>query len=120
MKRASLLQGSSDANSHQPIATGSSPAIVSKAESVHRTNLCIKAVSFLISLVICGWAYGDVGLVIESPSGLMGFLSDVGHASVWISRGCLDDHGDIRYCDEPPGIVVTSTSYSVSPGVAAI
>lgn len=62
----------------------------------------------------------DVGLIVETPTGLLGFLSNVGHVSVWISHGCLDAHGAVRYCDETQGIVLTSTAYWSNPGAAAI
>src|ERR1700712_5170661 len=75
---------------------------------------------FAILLLACQRAYSDVGLVVENPTGPLGFFSDVGHASVWISRGCLGDHGEIRYCEHSRGIVLTSTSYWPNPGVAAI
>ena len=65
-------------------------------------------------------ARADVGLVVETPTGLLGFLSDVGHASVWLSRGCLDATGHIQFCEHTAGLVLTSTSYWPNPGAAAI
>lgn len=87
---------------------------------MYRPIRCVRAIFFLILCLSCGFAYGDVGLVVENPTGPLGFFSDVGHASVWISDGCLDGQGEIRYCEHSRGIVLTSTSYWPNPGVAAI
>ncbi|MGI4827261.1 MAG: hypothetical protein ACRYFU_03585 [Janthinobacterium lividum] len=62
----------------------------------------------------------DVGLIIETPTGLLGFLSNVGHVSVWISHGCLDSSGHIQFCEDTAGLVLTSTAYWPNPGAAAI
>lgn len=62
----------------------------------------------------------DVGLIIETPTGLLGFLSNVGHVSVWISHGCLDSSGHIQFCENTAGLVLTSTAYWPNPGAAAI
>ena len=65
-------------------------------------------------------AHADVGLVLESPSGPMGFFTDAGHASVWLSRACLASTGEIQFCEHTAGVVLTSTSYWTNPGTAAI
>ncbi len=65
-------------------------------------------------------AYGDAGLVVETPTGILGFLSDVGHSSVWISHGCLNKRGEVEYCEHSQGIVLSSTAYWPNPGTAAI
>lgn len=78
------------------------------------------AMLFGILWVGCGLGFADVGLIVEGPTGPLGFFSDVGHASVWISHGCLDEQGQIQYCEQSRGIVLTSTSYWPNPGVAAI
>ena len=62
----------------------------------------------------------DVGLIIETPTGLLGFLSNVGHVSVWISNGCLSPSGHIQFCEGTAGLVLTSTAYWPNPGAAAI
>ena len=62
----------------------------------------------------------DVGLIIETPTGVRGFLSNVGHVSVWISRGCLGTTGHLEFCENSSGIVLTSTAYWPKPGAAAI
>ena len=62
----------------------------------------------------------DAGLVIENPDGAFGFLTDAGHASVWISHGCLDEHGRAYFCEGSPGIILTGTGYWRRPGAAAI
>ena len=64
--------------------------------------------------------HADVGVIVETPTGLLGFLSNVGHVSVWISHGCLDDQGEVRFCEDTQGIVLTSTAYWSNPGAAAI
>ncbi len=75
----------------------------------------------IVAAVCCAIpARADVGLVVETPTGLLGFLSDVGHASVWLSRGCLDATGHIQFCEHTSGLVLTSTSYWPNPGAAAI
>ncbi len=61
-----------------------------------------------------------MGLIIETPTGLLGFLSNVGHVSVWISDGCLDSSGHIQFCEGTAGLVLTSTAYWPNPGAAAI
>ena len=66
------------------------------------------------------YARADVGLIVETPTGMLGFLSDVGHASVWISHGCLNKEGEVRYCEHSSGIVLSSTAYWSTPGAAAI
>ena len=66
------------------------------------------------------YAWADVGLIVETPTGLLGFLSNVGHSSVWISHGCLSQDGEVRYCENSQGIVLTSTAYWPNPGAAAI
>ena len=71
-------------------------------------------------LLCTGCARGDVGLVLETPTGLLGFLSNVGHVSVWISRGCLGSTGRIEFCEGSPGLVLTSAAYWPNPGAAAI
>src|ERR1700712_105944 len=71
-------------------------------------------------LTAAGPMWGDVGLIVETPTGMLGFFSDVGHASVWISRGCLGAQGQLEYCENSKGIVLTSTSYWPNPGAAAI
>ncbi|RRA49539.1 hypothetical protein [Acidipila sp. EB88] len=73
----------------------------------------------MLYVVPCS-ARADVGLVIETPTGLLGFLSNVGHVSVWISHGCLDAAGHVRYCENTAGLVLTSTAYWPNPGAAAI
>ena len=93
---------------------------VSEAGSMYRSTLCVRAIVFFLVLLSCGWAYADVGLIVENPTGPLGFFSDVGHASVWISDGCLDEQGEVRYCEHSSGIVLTSTSYWPNPGTAAI
>ncbi|MGI4755223.1 MAG: hypothetical protein ACRYGF_00045 [Janthinobacterium lividum] len=65
-------------------------------------------------------ARADVGLIVETPTGLLGFLSNVGHVSVWISHGCLDPLGTIFFCENSAGLVLTSTAYWPNPGAAAI
>ena len=65
-------------------------------------------------------ARADVGLIIETPTGMLGFLSNVGHVSVWISHGCLDSSGHIQFCEGTDGLVLTSTAYWPNPGAAAI
>ena len=62
----------------------------------------------------------DAGLILETPTGLLGFLSNVGHVSVWISHGCMDTSGHISYCEDSAGLVLTSTAYWPNPGAAAI
>ncbi len=62
----------------------------------------------------------DAGLIIETPTGMLGFLSNVGHVSVWISDGCLDSSGRIYFCEGTAGLVFTSTAYWPNPGAAAI
>lgn len=64
--------------------------------------------------------YADVGLILETPTGLLGFLSNVGHVSVWISHGCLGARGRVEFCEESTGIVLTSAAYWPNPGAAAI
>ncbi len=64
--------------------------------------------------------YADVGLILETPTGVLGFLSNVGHVSVWISHGCLGQHGEVSFCETSQGIVLTSTAYWPNPGAAAI
>lgn len=78
-------------------------------------------------LCFLGWlvtatphARADVGLIVETPTGVQGFVSDVGHSSLWISHGCLNEQGEVRFCEHTPGIVLTSTAYWPKPGVAAI
>ncbi len=61
-----------------------------------------------------------MGLIVETPTGLLGFLSNVGHVSVWISHGCLDPSGHITFCENSAGLVLTSTAYWPNPGAAAI
>ena len=80
----------------------------------------VSAIVITIMWLSCGWAHADVGLIVENPTGPLGFFSDVGHASIWISRGCLDEEGEVGYCEHSQGIVLTSTSYWPNPGVAAI
>ncbi len=78
------------------------------------------AISLAFLLVVNRPAHADVGLVLESPSGPMGFFTDAGHASVWISRACLTSTGEIQFCEHSSGVVLTSTSYWTNPGTAAI
>ncbi len=82
-----------------------------------RTRLLL---AMLVAVCCSLAARADVGLVVETPTGLLGFLSDVGHASVWLSRGCLDATGHIQFCEHTSGLVLTSTSYWPNPGAAAI
>ena len=83
-----------------------------------RTRLLL---TVIVAAVCCSLAArADVGLVVETPTGLLGFLSDVGHASVWLSRGCLDATGHIGFCEHTSGLVLTSPSYWPNPGAAAI
>lgn len=70
--------------------------------------------------LLTGAAHGDAGLIVETPTGLLGFLSDVGHSSVWISHGCLSARGEVQYCEHSQGIVLSSTAYWPNPGAAAI
>ena len=76
--------------------------------------------SLLVLSLLSPAARADVGLVVETPTGMLGFLSNVGHVSIWISDGCLDSAGHIRYCEGTSGLVLTSTAYWPSPGAAAI
>ncbi len=81
----------------------------------------VRASCLLFGILVCtGLARADVGLVLETPTGLLGFLSNVGHVSVWISRGCLNQAGRIEFCEGSPGLVLTSTAYWPNPGAAAI
>lgn len=66
------------------------------------------------------YSRADVGLIIETPTGVLGFLSDVGHSSVWISHGCLSKDGEVRFCEQSQGLVLSSTAYWPNPGAAAI
>ena len=74
----------------------------------------------MISLLCPTLAHGDAGLVIENPDGAFGFLTDSGHASVWISHGCLSQHGELYYCEHSDGVIVTGTGYWKNPGAPAI
>lgn len=79
------------------------------------------AVCFFLRLtMVPARARADVGLIVETPTGILGFLSDVGHSSVWISHGCLSKEGEVGYCENSAGIVLTSTAYWPTPGAAAI
>ncbi len=78
------------------------------------------AIFLVFFFVVNRPAHADVGLVLESPSGPMGFFTDAGHASVWLSRACLTSTGEIQFCEHSPGVVLTSTSYWTNPGTAAI
>lgn len=83
---------------------------------------CLSAGRFFLSLffAITVYARADVGLIVETPTGFLGFLSDVGHSSVWISHGCLSEEGEVQFCEHSAGIVLTSTAYWPNPGAAAI
>jgi hypothetical protein len=75
----------------------------------------------LLALAICPLAArADVGLIVEGPTGKGGFLVDLGHSAVWISRACLDPQGRLYYCDGGSGVVVSSASYWLADGAAAI
>ena len=76
--------------------------------------------SFVVLCILPCRSHADIGLIIETPTGLLGFLSNVGHVSVWISRGCLDASGEIYFCENTSGLVLTSTAYWPNPGAAAI
>lgn len=81
----------------------------------------VSAGMFVLLVSICSRSlYADVGLVLETSTGLLGFLSNVGHVSVWISHGCLGQHGEVSFCETSQGIVLTSTAYWPNPGAAAI
>ena len=85
------------------------------------TGRFLIAVCLLAGLTaIPSYARADVGLIVETPTGILGFLSDVGHSSVWISHGCLSRQGEVSFCENTQGIVLTSTAYWPNPGVAAI
>ena len=82
---------------------------------------CVPAWLGLLAVLVLPVAlHAEVGLVLETPTGPLGFFSDVGHASIWISHGCLSPQGEVRYCEHSQGIVLTSTSYWPNPGAAAI
>ena len=98
-------------NSSRPRATLSAGRIERRGWRL----LCFSVLIFLTPHL-----YADVGLIVETPTGLLGFASNVGHSSIWISHGCLDSQGSVRYCDDSPGIVLTSTAYWSNPGAAAI
>lgn len=80
----------------------------------------LRLLVFLLTLATTATLRADVGLIVETPTGVLGFLSNVGHVSVWISHGCLSAQGKVEYCEDTQGIVLTSTAYWSNPGAAAI
>ncbi len=92
--------------------------------SLHRVS-CRK--SLLILGLFLLWmgagtrgAVAEVGLIVEGPTGGAGFFDDMGHAALWISRGCLNPQGEVYFCEGTPGVVVAGTGYWTKTGVAAI
>ncbi len=65
-------------------------------------------------------AHAEVGLIVEGPTGGAGFFDDMGHAALWISRGCLNSQGLVYFCEGTPGVVVAGTGYWARTGAAAI
>ncbi|HEY0796210.1 MAG TPA: hypothetical protein VGD64_10555 [Acidisarcina sp.] len=62
----------------------------------------------------------DVALLVEDPAGYKGFLSDSGHLAIWISDACVGVEGRITPCNGGGGVVLSSTSYWLRKGWAAI
>ncbi|HEY0758467.1 MAG TPA: hypothetical protein VGD59_04330 [Acidisarcina sp.] len=79
----------------------------------------------LLSAVAAGLCFvpvcrADVALLVEDPAGYKGFWSDSGHLSIWVSDACVDASGRVNPCTGGSGVVLSSTSYWLSHGWAAI
>ena len=80
----------------------------------------LSALTVAVVLALGSRARADVGLILENPDGAFGFVTDSGHASVWISDGCVNGAGEVRFCEQADGVVLTGTGYWNKPGAAAI
>jgi hypothetical protein len=76
----------------------------------------------LTGFLCCGVSQtrADMALLVEDPAGYKGFWSDSGHLSIWISDACLSGDGAVSICPGDGGVVLSSTSYWMRKGWAAI
>ncbi len=86
---------------------------------MNKPKLSILSLLFLFILA-ASTCRADVALFVEDPAGYKGFFSDSGHLAIWISNACVGTQGLVTPCQGGSGVVLSSTSYWLNRGWAAI